>query len=131
MPASMLRRRLPFSSRLAKQVGHLPLDRVEALVEASSTDDWVAAGSSEKPAVSAGRALREDSPLHLVDLPLEPVDALLGSRLLALRERGRGQAAQWRRSAAKAVIGRDNLTGIFPTLPFGSRLCPPAALPAR
>ena len=39
--------------RLAEDVGQLPLDRVEPAVRLL-TDSWVAAGSSLKPAVSAG-----------------------------------------------------------------------------
>ena len=73
--------------RLAKHVGHLPLERVEALVEAHHRR--LGRGRVVGEAGGVGRlALWEDAPLHLVDLALEAIDALLGRRLLALSERG-------------------------------------------
>ena len=87
--------------RLAKHVGHLPLERIEPLVEADHRR--LGRGGVVGEARSVGRpALGEDPPLQLIDLPLEPIDALLGRRLAgAARARKRPARARPRRAAAE------------------------------
>src|SRR6185503_3695317 len=75
---------------LAKQVGHLPLERVEPLVEGHHRR--LGRGGIVGIARGVGRAaLGVDPALKLVDLALEALDALLGRRRLALGERARGR----------------------------------------
>ena len=73
---------------LAEHVGHLPLERVEPLVEGG--DRRLGRRGIVGEAGGVGRtAAREDLALHLLDLPFEPLDALLGSGRLALRHGSR------------------------------------------
>ena len=72
--------------RLAEQVGHLPFERVEPLVERHDRR-LGRGGLVGKPAVSAGRPFGKTCRCISFDLPLEPIDPLLGRRRLALRKR--------------------------------------------
>src|SRR3954465_2436765 len=73
-----------------EQVGHLPLERVEPLVERRDRGlrrrRFVGEASGVRWA-----SLRKDLALHLVYLPLEAVEALLGRRRLALSKRRGGR----------------------------------------
>ena len=93
MPASTVRKPVPILLGLADEVGDLPLDRVEALVEID--DRGLSRGRVVGEAGGVGgAALWEDLPLHLLHLLFEPLDPLLRAwRRLALRGRappGRG-----------------------------------------
>jgi hypothetical protein len=69
--------------RLADEIGHLLLERVEPLVEAQ--DRRLRRGRIVgEPGSVGGLALREQLALHLLDLLFQPIDALLGSRLRLL-----------------------------------------------
>ena len=77
--------------RLAKHVRHLPLDGVEPLGECR--DGRLRRRRFTGDAGRVGRAApRKDLALDLLDLALEPLNALLGSRHLALgHRRGRNK----------------------------------------
>ena len=81
---------MPVLFRLAEEVGHLPLERVEALVERGHRRLGRRGLVREAGGVRRA-ALGEDLALDLIDLPLQPVEALLGSRRLALGERRGGR----------------------------------------
>jgi hypothetical protein len=70
---------------LAKDVGHLPFESVEPLIE---RDHRRLGGSRLVRETRCVRRAppREDLPLHLLQLALEPFDPLLGCRRLALRQ---------------------------------------------
>ena len=81
---------VPALLRLAEQIGHLPLERVEPLVERGN--GGLGGRGLIREAGRLGRpAFRKDLALHLIDLPLEPLEALLGRRRLALGERRGGR----------------------------------------
>ena len=65
--------------RLAEQVGHLALERIEPLIERRHRGLRRRGIVGEAGGVR-GAALGEDLALHLLHLPLEPIDALLGRR---------------------------------------------------
>ena len=73
---------------LAEHVGHLPLERVEPLVERQHRRL-----GRRRVVGKAGRvrrpALREDLALDLLHLPFEPLEPLVGRGRRALRIRGR------------------------------------------
>jgi hypothetical protein len=74
---------IPILLRQAEDVGHLPLERIEPLVERG--DRRLGRRRFVGEASRVGRAAaREDLPLNLLELPLEPVDPLLGRWRLAL-----------------------------------------------
>src|SRR4051794_24277731 len=76
--------------RRAEQVGHLPLERVEPLVE--RRDRRLRGRRFVGEASGVRRAsLRKNLALHLVYLALEAVEALLGRRRLALGKRRGGR----------------------------------------
>src|SRR6185369_12946446 len=89
--------------RLAEDVGHLPLERIEALVE--RRDRRLGGGRLVGEAGGVGRAaLREDLPLHLLDLPFETVEPLLRSWRRAL---GRGRRRRHERRCGERREGGD------------------------
>ena len=107
MPVSTSAQPVAVLLRLADKVGHLPLERIEPLVERHHRR--LGGGGIVGEARGVGRpALRENLALHLLDLPLEPVDPLLGRwRRLALRDGGGRQRARAPRRPQERSIRRD------------------------
>ena len=98
MPVSKRPQAIAVLLRLADEVGHLLLERVEALVEGEHRGLGRRGIVGETGGVG-GPALGEHLPLHLLNLLLEPVEALLGSRRrLALRKRGGRHESRRRRT---------------------------------
>ena len=74
--------------RLAKKVGHLPLQRIQSLIEGG--DRRLGGGGIVGEAGGVGRpALGKDLPLDLLHLPFEPIDPRFGRWRLALRQGAR------------------------------------------
>jgi len=73
---------------LAEHVGHLPLDRVQALVEGG--DRRLGGRGIARETGGVGRTTAwKHLALHLLDLPFEPLDSLFGRDRLALRNGSR------------------------------------------
>jgi hypothetical protein len=80
---------VPIFFRLAKDVGHLPLDRIEPLIERGDRRLGRRGFIGETGCIG-WPAAREHLTLDLLQLALETFDALFWRRRLALGERRRG-----------------------------------------
>ncbi|MFL6675399.1 MAG: hypothetical protein ACJ8LG_19155 [Massilia sp.] len=94
-PGLEIEQAVPVLLALAEHVGHLPLERIEPLVERNHRR-LGRRGFIGKARGVRRPALGENLPLHLLHLLFEPFKALVGRRRLALGRGGRGNEREGR-----------------------------------